>query len=97
MYTVKPENKEGPLRTLYRDLLLPCGHLPTEDRHPLPQSTKRRLSSRVNPFSDESVLLDEEEDKIIPIYWFRDSSSIQVPTFESIAQSDPGEFPKSDP
>lgn len=27
VYTVKPEGKEGPLRTLHRDLLLPCGFL----------------------------------------------------------------------
>lgn len=28
VYTVKPENKDGTLRTLHRDLLLPCGFLP---------------------------------------------------------------------
>ncbi|TWW61906.1 hypothetical protein D4764_04G0005530 [Takifugu flavidus] len=27
-YTVKPECKSGPVRTLHRDLLLPCGFLP---------------------------------------------------------------------
>lgn len=31
VYTVKPENKDGPLRTLHRDLLLPCNFLPAED------------------------------------------------------------------
>ncbi len=29
VYTVKPERKDGPLRTLHRDLLLPCGFLST--------------------------------------------------------------------
>lgn len=28
VYVVKPETKEGPKRTLHRDLLLPCGFLP---------------------------------------------------------------------
>lgn len=97
VYTVKPENKEGPLRTLHRDLLLPCGYLPTEDGHPVPQSSKRRPSTRANPSSDESVLSDEEEDELIPIYWFRDPASVQVPTFGDIAQANPEVSPKQDP
>nr|XP_008283279.1 PREDICTED: uncharacterized protein LOC103359624 [Stegastes partitus] len=28
VYVVRPETKDGPLRTLHRDLLLPCGFLP---------------------------------------------------------------------
>lgn len=96
VYTVKPENSEGPLRTLHRDLLLPCGYLPTEDRHPVPQSAKRRPSTCANPSTDETTPSDEEEDEIIPIYWFRDPSSVQVPTFQSTAQFDPGVPPEQD-
>lgn len=65
VYTAKPENSEGPLRTLHQDLLLPCGYLPTEDRHPSSQSTKRRVSTHANPFSEEQSLSDDEEDEII--------------------------------
>ena len=90
VYTVKPENSDGPLRTLHRDLLLPCGYLPTEDRHSVPQSAMRRPSTRANPSSDEPTPSDEEEDEIIPIYWFGDPSLVQVPIFQSIAPSDPG-------
>ena len=31
VYTVKPEHRDGPLRTVHRDLLLPCGFLPSCD------------------------------------------------------------------
>lgn len=34
VYTVKPEDKDGPLRTLHRDLLLPCGFLPVCEEEP---------------------------------------------------------------
>lgn len=30
VYTVKPETRDGPTRTLHRDLLLPCGFLSTQ-------------------------------------------------------------------
>lgn len=52
VYTVKPDSKEGPLRTLHRDLLLPCGYLPTVDGHPVPRPSKRRPSTRANPSAD---------------------------------------------
>ncbi|XP_043078707.1 uncharacterized protein LOC122327417 [Puntigrus tetrazona] len=31
VYTVRPETKDAPLRTLHRDLLLPCGFLPISE------------------------------------------------------------------
>lgn len=97
VYTVKPENKESLLRTLHRDLLLPCGYLPTEDKHFVPQPSKCRPSTRANPSADESVLSDEEEVEIIPIYWFRDPARVQGPTLGDIAQANPGVFPNQDP
>lgn len=42
VYTVKPENKDGPFRTLDRDLLLPCGFLPAFEEEPPPVSNKPR-------------------------------------------------------
>lgn len=34
VYTVRPDRKDGPLRTLHRDLLLPCGFLPSPEVEP---------------------------------------------------------------
>lgn len=34
VYTVRPENKDGPKRTLHRDLLLPCGSHDHKGRAP---------------------------------------------------------------
>lgn len=39
VYTVKPEGKDGPLRTLHRDLLLLCGFLPVAESKPPPKQT----------------------------------------------------------
>jgi len=96
VYTVKPENREGPLRTLHRDLLLPCGYLPTEDSHSVSQSGKHRPSTRANPSPDETIPSDEEEDEIIPIYWFRDPARVQVPIFQNTTEFDPGMYPEQD-
>ncbi|KAJ8280758.1 hypothetical protein GJAV_G00058650 [Gymnothorax javanicus] len=53
VYTVKPENQGGPLRTLHRDLLLLYGFLPaTEDGPTLPEPVSRnrtRWSTRLDP------------------------------------------------
>ncbi|KAF7642191.1 hypothetical protein LDENG_00262800 [Lucifuga dentata] len=37
VYVVQPEGKDGPLRTLHRDLLLPCGFLPVPELEELPK------------------------------------------------------------
>jgi hypothetical protein len=53
VYTVKPENKDGPLRTLHRDLLLPCGFLPASEEEPTAVSDKpSRPRTRQHPSSD---------------------------------------------
>ncbi|KAI3374447.1 hypothetical protein L3Q82_006267 [Scortum barcoo] len=39
VYIVKPEHKDGPLRTLHRDLLLPCGFLPVAEFEQPPKQT----------------------------------------------------------
>lgn len=67
VYVVKPENKDGPIRTLHRDLLLPCGFLPvaepSDEAVPVPESRITRQRSRVQPESaDESIV---EEDLLI--------------------------------
>lgn len=58
VYTVKPEGKDGPVRTLHRDLLLPCGFLPaTSTEEPVKQPSVRRPRTRQCP-----VVESEEED-----------------------------------
>ncbi|KAG1925421.1 interleukin-1 receptor accessory protein-like 1-A [Pimephales promelas] len=90
VYTVKPENQDGPLRTLHRDLLLPCGYLPTEvNKAPDQQPARRRPATRANPTVDENQLSDDE-DEIIPVYCFREPPNAQFPTIhDSLVQPDP--------
>lgn len=54
VYTVNPEGKEGPLRMLHRDLLLPCGFLQTSMPgetliKEVPRKPKTRTSSAKEP------------------------------------------------
>lgn len=75
IYTVKPETGEGPLRTLHRDLLLPCGFLPktTEvcaqpkpvDRRKTRQST-RSDKGDVDQSSDDH---SSDEDESVCVTW----------------------------
>lgn len=61
VYTVKPENKDGPLRTLHRDLLLPCGVLPAlKEETPVVSSKPRRPSTRQHPDPNS----DEQEPEL---------------------------------
>ncbi|KAI3371497.1 hypothetical protein L3Q82_024075 [Scortum barcoo] len=68
VYTVKPEGKDGPLRKLHRDLLLPCGFLPVARFEKPPKQTinkpRTRRQSRME-VTDESEVADgnsESED-----------------------------------
>nr|XP_061828743.1 uncharacterized protein LOC133614632 [Nerophis lumbriciformis] len=60
VYTVKPEGKVRPVRTLHRDLLLPCGYLSTTPKADLPKQPT--TSARVIPPVDPAILeLSEPE------------------------------------
>lgn len=89
VYTVKPENQDGPLRTLHRDLLLPCGYLPAEvNKEPDQQPVRCRPATRVNPTVDENYF-SEDEDEIIPVYCFREPPNAQFPiVHDSLVQPD---------
>ncbi|XP_068078506.1 heat shock 70 kDa protein 12B isoform X1 [Danio rerio] len=77
VYTVRPEGDEGPLRTLHRDLLLPCGFLtlPGEKVSNPPSSTsKPRTRQQVsgedaseNGVNDTAESMEDE----VPEYWIR--------------------------
>lgn len=68
VYTVKPENSDGPLRTLHRDLFLPCGYLTVEDTiEPVKQSLPSRPGTRAAPVVEEENHSDEEDEALIPV------------------------------
>ncbi|XP_054896085.1 uncharacterized protein LOC129366329 [Poeciliopsis prolifica] len=61
VYTVRPESQDKPLRTLHRDLLLPCGYLPVpEEEIPTRDKNKSPVFSPV-PAADD----DQAEDELI--------------------------------
>ncbi|XP_058492814.1 uncharacterized protein LOC131464383 [Solea solea] len=83
VYTVRPENKEGPLRTLHRDLLLPCGSLPLSDEKPellKPRRPKTRQSAK-EP-GNANVQSDSEDD--FPYEWFREQPDTEIGRFTTI-------------
>lgn len=66
VYTVCPENKSGPVRTLHRDLLLPCSLLPSEEdeaTEPVPvrpHRTRRYCKDR-DSVEEEGMSSDEDD------------------------------------
>uniref|UniRef100_A0A3B3SGH8 Gypsy retrotransposon integrase-like protein 1 n=1 Tax=Paramormyrops kingsleyae TaxID=1676925 RepID=A0A3B3SGH8_9TELE len=72
VYTVKPENKDGPLRTLHRDLLLPCGFLPVLEDDPPVVLKPRKPSTRQHPKSNhdqnEPEFCSDEDDDFVYSY-----------------------------
>lgn len=70
VYTLRPENKDGPLRTLHRDLLLPCGSLLLNDKEPvLPKPRRSKTWQSVDGAEDVNMYSDPEDD--FPYEWFR--------------------------
>lgn len=64
VYTVRPENEEGRLRTLHRDLLLPCGFLPAvEQETHTPPTKPKRPRTRQTPFDETSDCISDLEDE----------------------------------
>lgn len=69
VYTVRPENKDGPLRVLHRDLLLPCGFLPIPEISS-PTLTKPTSKSRtrqnpgIPPSDDDNSFADSEDEDL---------------------------------
>uniref|UniRef100_A0A3P8TL91 Gypsy retrotransposon integrase-like protein 1 n=1 Tax=Amphiprion percula TaxID=161767 RepID=A0A3P8TL91_AMPPE len=76
VYTVKPEGKQRPVRTLHRDLLLPCSFIPATDpmeKSPQKSQTKRKTRHSVVVEDDNGEDLESE---YLPIpTWIPVSSS----------------------
>lgn len=76
VYTVKPERQDGPLRTLHRDLLLPCGFLSPlmEDETDVTKPQKKRVTRQNR---------DEETDECQENYQSSDEDDY-VPQFSEV-------------
>ncbi len=63
VYVVRPETREGPQRTLHRDLLLPCGFLPVTPVESKTDTLKvaRRPRTRQHTKDNSSVGADGDE------------------------------------
>lgn len=63
VYVVRPETRDGPQRTLHRDLLLPCGFLPVTpiESETNPPKAVKRPRTRQHPKNDCSDGADGDE------------------------------------
>lgn len=67
MYTVKPEGKDSPLRTLHRDLLLPCEFLQLPEEVVVLPRTRKRPPTRRNPSTEVQEQPNSDSDDDIPL------------------------------
>lgn len=81
VYSVKPENADGPVRTLHRDHLLPCGFLPeTKEAEEVVIPTRKPKTRQDRIQLDQPESEDEEE------YWLHTFIS-PTPTREQAMES----------
>lgn len=62
VYTVKPERRDGPKRTLHRDFFLPCGFLPAVEEPSIEASPVSRPRTRQQRETPPDSEVSEEED-----------------------------------
>ena len=84
VYTVKPENKDRPVRTLHRDLLLPCGFLSTpamQVKQKLTQSHDSQTCPKSSlddaDGSEEELTLDSSQPSSEPVTF---TTVLELPT-----------------
>lgn len=107
VYTVKPERHDGPVRTLHRDLLLPCGFLPAVDPNPSADASpvtrsQTRQQCQIPTNSDDSADNDFQLETTLPRLVpcpvrFREEKAHQIPeaSSPSVAQTCPSPPPLS--
>lgn len=62
VYTIRPENKDGPLQTVHRELLLPCGFLQANEETPLPKPACKPRTRQSKEPEERSEYSNEEDD-----------------------------------
>ncbi|CAJ1057667.1 unnamed protein product [Xyrichtys novacula] len=83
VYTLRPENKDGPLRTLHRDLMLPCGSLPLSvEKLDLPRPRRPQTRKSIEQPDDVNDQCDSEDD--IPYEWFREQPETEIARFTTV-------------
>lgn len=71
VYTVRPEGKNGPVRTLHRDLLLPCGFLPAAvTSEPVTKLPVKRPRTRQCPATKSEEEEEDSDSEIVPTLTF---------------------------
>lgn len=91
VYTVEPESKQGPSRTLHRDLLLPCNFLPVaraDTSAPEPVQRPKTRQTVVSENNDQEQL--PELDNEVLFQWVGDPTCKEIARFTTVH-----EYPKS--
>lgn len=71
VYTVKPERKDGPLRTLHRDLLLPCGFLSASAPDtPVERKVMQKPRTRAQCAEESENLSEHSESEYDPVDYY---------------------------
>jgi len=86
VYTVKPENRQGPIRTLHRDLLLPCGFLPPQEEIDIStlklvsKPRTRQTTNMEHPKADDFTEMDDK----LSFTWGDDSPCQDIIRFTTV-------------
>ncbi|XP_030613817.1 uncharacterized protein LOC115800532 [Archocentrus centrarchus] len=98
VYTIKPETKNGPVRTVHRDLLLPCGFLAPTEENPTPPNRVCKPKTRQSPKQTEECDLSEPENE--DVYRLREQPVPEpikfMQVYEFPRQIYPENLPESD-
>lgn len=81
VYTVKPETKDRPIRTLHCDLLLPCGYLSPASNS---DKTKQTSVTSSTPVTPESTDLPDPEDPDLQEFFLPDNSGSSPTRFTTV-------------
>lgn len=86
VYTVRPENREGPTRTLHRDLLLSCSFLPmtAEEEPPQPKPVRRPRTRQTAGVSETEAADSSDMEDNDEIHWLTEPPSESTPRFTAV-------------
>lgn len=95
VYTIKSETKDGSVRTVHRDLLLPCGFLAPTEENPTPPNQVCKPKTRQSPEQNEEFNLPEPENE--ELYWLREQPVPEPIKFTRIYEIPKQTWPKNLP